>query len=148
MKRLVCLFMTLGLWLGCLGWAAQPQSALAADFSISTGRSMVVAPALLAVEGLSNNKMDEKLATEFGQKIDLNNTNVRAFRQYPGMYPTLAGLVVKNAPYDEVEDVLEIAGLSERQKEILRSNLSSFTVTDMESALVEGGDRINNGIYR
>ena len=64
------------------------------------------------------------------------------------MYPTLAGIVVKNAPYETVEDVLDISGLNPRQKELLQANLDNFTVTDVEEALVVGDDRINNGIYR
>ena len=93
------------------------------------------------------NKADDKLATEFGKKIDLNNTNVRAFRRYRGMYPTLAGKIVEGAPYSSVEDVLKIPGLSDRQKEILQQNFDNFTVTRVEEVFTEGDDRINNGIY-
>jgi photosystem II PsbU protein len=85
---------------------------------------------------------------ELGRKLDLNNTNVRAFTQYPGMYPTLARMIVKNAPFDEVEDVLNMPNLTDRQKEILQANLDKFTVTQPDDAFVEGGDRFNNGIYR
>lgn len=156
MKRLVCL---LTLLVGCLGWLGLSQTALAAGFNITTGHNAIPqqalvasvssAPMLLAAaEEEIRNKMYDKLQTEFGKKVDLNNTNVRAFRLFQGMYPTLAGLVVKNAPYEKVEDVLKIPGLSEAQKDILQANLGSFTVTDVEEALVEGDDRINNGIYR
>jgi photosystem II PsbU protein len=109
--------------------------------------SIAAAPALLAVEDVRD-VVGEKLASEFGKKVDLNNSSVRAFRQFQGMYPTLAGVVVKNAPYDKVEDVLKIPGLTAHQKEILQANLGNFTVTDVEAALVEGQDRINPGIYR
>ena len=94
------------------------------------------------------NKADDKLDTEFGKKIDLNNTNVRAFQRYPGMYPTLAKAIIQNAPYKQVEDVLEILGLSDRQKDTLQSNLDNFTVTESDSVFNEGDDRYNNGIYR
>ncbi len=94
------------------------------------------------------NVVDKKLATDYGKKIDLNNTNIAAFIQYRGLYPTLAKLIVKNAPYESVEDVLNIPGLTERQKETLRANLDKFTVTEVETALVEGGDRYNNGLYK
>jgi photosystem II PsbU protein len=94
------------------------------------------------------NKADAKLDTEFGKKIDLNNTNVRAFQRYPGMYPTLAKAIIQNAPYNQVEDVLKIIGLSDRQKEILQANLDNFTVTEFDSVFNEGDDRYNNGIYR
>jgi photosystem II PsbU protein len=102
---------------------------------------------MLALESVSN-AADAKLGSEYGKKIDLNNANITAFSQYQGLYPTLARLVLKNAPYDSVEDVLSIKGLSERQKETLQANLDNFTVTSVETALVSGDDRYNNGVYR
>ncbi len=93
------------------------------------------------------NSADSKLGTEFGKKIDLNNTNVRAFRKYPGLYPTLARKVIDNAPYKSVEDVLNIPGLSEKQKESLNANLDKFTLTNTDDTFTEGGDRYNNGYY-
>ena len=100
-----------------------------------------------AVEAVSN-AADSKLGSEYGQKIDLNNANITAFAQYQGLYPTLARLVIKNAPYDSVEDVLDIEGLSDRQKTTLQANFDNFTVTSVETALVSGDDRYNNGVYR
>jgi photosystem II PsbU protein len=93
------------------------------------------------------NSADAKLGTGFGKKIDLNNTNVRAFRKYRGLYPTLARKVVDNAPYKEIEDVLDIPGLSEKQIEVLESNLDNFTITNTDDTFTEGGDRYNNGYY-
>lgn len=153
MKRVFCLFTLL---VGLLGWFGMSEHAIAATVSsnlnsasqiiFQTGNST---PTLVAAaEEKVRDAVSDKLATEFGQKLDLNNTNVRAFRQYQGLYPTLAGIVVKHAPYDNVEEVLDIPGLTSQQKEILKNNLSNFTVTSVESALVEGADRINNGIYR
>lgn len=94
------------------------------------------------------NVVDEKLGSAYGQKIDLNNTNIAAFIEYRGLYPTLARKIIQNAPYQSVEDVLNIPGLSERQKEILKANFDNFTVTEVETALVEGEDRYNNGLYK
>ncbi len=154
MKRLFCLLATLTMAIGIFGWSGT-QAALAGDLRIAAGLPMaqlnwfVPAPVLAAAEEESvRDVVSDKLKTEFGQKLDLNNTNIRAFRQYPGLYPTLAGMLVKNAPYENVEDVLSIPGLTDRQKEILRQSLDNFTVTSVESALTEGADRINNGIYR
>ena len=146
MKRLMRLLTTLSLLVGFLGWFGVPQHAIAADLSSVTLRPVPI----LAVEEttLRRNRADEKLGTEFGKKIDLNNTNVRAFQKYPGMYPNLARKIIKNAPYKNVEDVLEIEGLSDRQKELLQANLDKFAVTDVESAFTEGDDRFNNGIYK
>lgn len=144
MKRLVGVIMTLGLVMGCLGWLGQAQ-AIAANLGSLTLNSFSASPIVMAEV---RNVVDDKLRTEFGEKIDLNNTNVRAFREYPGMYPTLAGMIVRNAPFEKVEDVLDMPGLTERQKQVLQANLDNFTVSPPVDALVEGGDRFNNGIYR
>ena len=52
-----------------------------------------------------------------------------------------------NAPYKTVEDVLNIPGLSEKQKEMLNANLDKFTLTSADDTFNEGGDRYNNGYY-
>ena len=141
MKRLVSMVMMLVLMVGCLVGLGQTQSAMAANLS---NLGFNATSPVLAVR----NVMDDKLGTEFGKKIDLNNTNVRAFMNYPGLYPTLARAIVAHAPYEDVKDVLSIPGLTDRQKDVLQANLDKFTVTPPEDALVEGGDRFNNGIYR
>lgn len=145
MKSLVRLVVVLGLLVGSLGCFGMSQSAMAApmDWTQVTGQS---APVLIA-EAEYRNSADDKLGTEFGKKVDLNNSDVRDFRQFPGMYPTLAGLIIQNATYDKVEDVLNIPGLSEHQKELLEANLDSFTVTDISDTFTEGGDRYNAGVY-
>ncbi|MBE9124906.1 MULTISPECIES: photosystem II complex extrinsic protein PsbU [unclassified Coleofasciculus] len=151
MNRLVRLVVVLGLLVGCLGWFGLPQRAMAAPMPWSNGASfsqvaLQASPVLIA-EATYRNPADDKLATEFGQKIDLNNTHVRAFRQYRGMYPNIASKVVQNAPYQKVEDVLDIPGLSDRQKQLLQANLDKFTVTEVDPTFVEGGDRYNPGVY-
>jgi photosystem II PsbU protein len=158
MKRLFCLLVTC--MVSFLSWSGLSQNAFAmtqkapanqlliAQFgwlnsTTSTPRFFAKAEAEADLRDVVSDKM-----SELGAKIDLNNTNMRSFRLYQGMYPTLASLIVKNAPYETVEDVLEIPGLNDSQKQILRANLDSFTATPQESALIEGADRINNGIYR
>jgi photosystem II PsbU protein len=139
MKRLVGVLVVMSLVVGCLGWLVLPQPAMAARLgNLTLNASPVVAEV--------RNSVEDKLG-EVGRKIDLNNSNVRAFTRYPGMYPTLAGMIVRNAPFESVEDVFNMPGLTERQKEILQANLDYFTVTPAASALTEGGDRYNNGIY-
>lgn len=143
MKRLVGVLMMVALLVGCLGWLGLPQPAAAATL----GSSMFSVPSLVLVAQEPRNLVDDKLATEFGEKIDLNNTNVRAFTKYPGLYPTLASMIVKNAPFNTIDDVLDMPGLTDRQKGVLKDNLDNFTISDAEAALTEGGDRFNNGIY-
>jgi photosystem II PsbU protein len=92
------------------------------------------------------NAADAKLV-ELGNKIDLNNSDIRDFRDLRGFYPNLAGKIIKNAPYEEVEDVLNIPGLSSTQKERLQANLEKFTVTEPAKEFIEGDDRFNPGVY-
>ncbi len=80
---------------------------------------------------------DQTSCIEFGQKIDLNNANIIAFTDCRGFYPTLAKLIVTSGPYLQVEDVLNIPGLSDRQKELLTSYLDRFTVTEAVVPLAE-----------
>ncbi|MBD2524952.1 MULTISPECIES: photosystem II complex extrinsic protein PsbU [unclassified Nostoc] len=142
MKGLARLLTVFSLLLGCWGWLGTTQIAQAASFN---SFALPQVP-ILAIE--RQNRADKKLGTEFGKKIDLNNTNVRAFQQYPGLYPTLAKKIITNAPYKNVEDILDLPGLSDRQKQTLQANLDKFTVTELEPAFNEGDDRFNNGIYR
>ena len=94
------------------------------------------------------NAVDDKLSTDYGSKLDVNNTNVAAFRNYRGLYPTIAGKIVKYAPYDAVEDVLDIPGLSDAEIQRIKDNLDNFTISPPDPALVEGADRYNNGVYK
>ena len=92
------------------------------------------------------NIADDKIAAREG-KVDLNNSSVRRFQQFPGMYPTMAGKIVLGGPYNDVDDVLNL-DLSERQLELFNKYKENFTVTPPEIALNEGDDRINDGQYR
>jgi photosystem II PsbU protein len=141
-KGLVRLFTVFTLLLGCWGILGTTQTAQAFSFNSFVGNQVPV----LAVA--RQNKADQKLGTDFGKKIDLNNTNIAAFQKYPGLYPTLGSKIIKNAPYKKVEDVLNIPELSDKQKALLQANLDNFTVTEFEPNFNEGDDRINNGIYR
>ncbi|MCG5061699.1 MAG: photosystem II complex extrinsic protein PsbU [Limnoraphis sp. WC205] len=141
MKRLGRLLVLVGLLISCLGWVGQ-ENADAANLSLT--QLPIVSP-ILAVEE-RRNRADEKLG-EFGEKIDLNNGSIRQFRQFRGMYPTLAKMIIDQAPFDSVEDVLNMKGLTERQKQILESYLDEFTVTPVTSVLQEGDFRLNTGTY-
>ena len=142
MKRLFSVLTILGVLVGCLGWFSLPQSA---DAQVLHGISFRTAP-ILAED--YRNAVDDKLSTAYGSKLDLNNVNVAAFIHYPGLYPTIAGKIVSNAPYKAVDDVLNLPNLSEQEVKILKANLKNFAITPPDPALVEGGDRFNNGVYR
>ncbi len=94
MKNLVRLLAVIALIIGSF-WGKVPAQAL--------NLTSIALPSLpVAVL----NAADAKLTTEFGAKIDLNNSDIRDFRDLRGFYPNLAGKIIKNAPYQEVEDVL------------------------------------------
>ena len=122
----------------------QPVAAVGLSSKMTSGA------ALLANAGGRElrNSIDDKMSTEYGSKIDVNNTNIAAFRKHRGLYPTIAGKVVSNAPYDSVEDILEIPGLRQVEKDRIQQNLDVFTISAPDPALVEGADRFNNGVYK
>jgi photosystem II PsbU protein len=141
MTRLVRVLLAVILSLGLVGFFGQAE-AQALDLSRVTLPSSSV---LATVE--RRNPADALLETEFGQKLDLNNAPVRAFRVYRGFYPNLAKKIIDNAPYEKVEDVLNISGLSEHQKSLLEANLGNFTVTQPVDIFNQEANRINPGDY-
>ncbi|ESA33816.1 photosystem ii 12 kda extrinsic protein [Leptolyngbya sp. Heron Island J] len=144
MRRFLTLLIGVSLLISCWFGLGLGQPAIAARL---THTSLNQLNNSYTVAAILRNPVDEKLG-EIGSKIDLNNSNVLAFKRYRGMYPTLARKVIKNAPFDTVEDVLNIKGLSNRELDILNANLDNFVVTPPEPALIEGGDRINPGVYK
>ncbi|MGY6530669.1 MAG: photosystem II complex extrinsic protein PsbU [Cyanobacterium sp.] len=122
---------------GCALLFAQPAQAL--DFN---GISQL-SPRIVAVEG----DMSDVASDIPSDTIDVNNSDIRDFRELRGFYPKLASMIIQNAPYEEVEDVLSIPGLSERQKERLQANIDRFSVTPPSYILNEGDERYNPGVY-
>ncbi|MGL5511024.1 MAG: photosystem II complex extrinsic protein PsbU [Microcoleaceae cyanobacterium] len=123
-------------------WGLLPQQfAQSANFSFVSSVNSI-----LAVEDTRINRADDKLG-QMGLKIDLNHSSVRSFSEYRGMYPNLAALIVRNAPFENVNEVLDIPGLNDKQKDFLKEHLDSFTVTPVETSLNEGDNRFNDGIY-
>jgi photosystem II PsbU protein len=139
MKRLLAIATALLIIVGSWGFVGATQ-AQAGDLNLFTVQSTPI----LAVR--RNIADDKRLELERG-KLDLNNSDVREFRQLRGFYPNLASKIIQNAPYKKVEDVLSIPGLSEGQKERLQANLDKFIVTDVNASMNEGGDRYNPGLY-
>ena len=139
MKRLIGMMTALLLIVGSWAFVGVTQ-AQAGDLNMFTLQSTHV----LAVR--RNTADDKRLELEKG-KLDLNNSDVREFRKLRGFYPNLASKIIQNAPYERVEDVLNIPGLSERQKERLQANLDRFIVTEVSASMNEGGDRYNPGLY-
>jgi photosystem II PsbU protein len=79
-------------------------------------------------------------------KIDLNNANINTFRQVRGMYPTIGRIIIENSPYKSLDEVLNIAGLTEAQKELIKANADKFSLNKPDESM--GRERINNANYR
>jgi photosystem II PsbU protein len=139
MKRLARLVVSVALAISLLTGLFIDRPVLAAPLAGETS--------LLAVEASSLRNASDEQRLKAAGKIDLNNTVLRAFQDFPGMYPGLARKIVLGGPYNSVEDVLSL-DLTDRQKEIFNKYKDNFTVTDPVDALNEGDDRINSGIYR
>ena len=146
-KQALGTVMAFGMLIGSLLLgSAQPVSAL----GFGTELAMAGNTALLANAGGRElrNSIDDKLATDYGNKIDVNNTNIASFRKFRGLYPTIAGKVVSNAPYEAIDDLLNIPGLSAVEKDRIEQNMDIFSISPPDPALVEGADRFNNGVYK
>lgn len=80
-----------------------------------------------------------------GDKIDLNNANIRAYLKVPGLYPTIAGKIVSAKGFKTVADVYNL-DLTAQEKAILKKAESRFVVLDGKPEYVI--DKFNNGLYR
>eukprot|EP00166_Cyanidium_caldarium_P000905 ctg_138.g54 len=63
-------------------------------------------------------------------KVDINNANIRAYTKFPGLYPTLASMIVKNGPYKSVGDLYNIKGLTPEQKELIKKYEEHFVALE------------------
>ena len=148
LKQTMGVLVAVGVMVGSMFGAVQSAEAMSLNATLAAASPMN--GVLLANAGGEElrNSVDDKLATAYGNKIDVNNTNIASFRKYRGLYPTIAGKVVSNAPYDNVEDVLSIPSLSDVERDRLEQNMDIFTISAPDPALVEGADRFNNGVYK
>ena len=135
MKRFIGILTALLLIVGSWGFAGAARA--------SEGFFTVQSSTLIARVNTADAKRKELIRG----KLDLNNSDVREFRKLRGFYPSLASKIIQNAPYESVEDVLEIPGLSDSQVERLQANLDEFFVTEMDPSMNAGGDRYNPGLY-
>jgi photosystem II PsbU protein len=78
--------------------------------------------------------------------IDLNNSNINAFKKVSGFYPTLGRIIIQNAPYRSLDDVLNIEGLSDVQQQKIKDNANKFVLNQPDNSL--NRERYNNSLYR
>lgn len=81
-----------------------------------------------------------------GAQIDVNNANVRAYVQLRGFYPTLAGLIVANGPYESVDELYNLPGITDTQKKALDTSKEKLVALPPAPEYVI--DKFNNGLYR
>jgi photosystem II PsbU protein len=79
-----------------------------------------------------------------GDKIDINNANVRAYLKLQGMYPSAGGKIASHGPYNSVSEIYNIPGLSGKEKDAMKKHESKFVALKPEADYVI--DRINNGL--
>jgi photosystem II PsbU protein len=112
--------------------------------------SVIFVAGFLGVSNSNYALADELPGTSYikadSSKIDLNNANIYQFHQIPGMYPTLGRVIIENAPYDSLDEVLAIAGLTADQQDKIRSNADHFTLFKPDNSMQR--ERINNAVYR
>ncbi|KAL3817297.1 hypothetical protein ACHAXA_003218 [Cyclostephanos tholiformis] len=63
-----------------------------------------------------------------GEKIDINGAFVVDYKQFPGMYPGLAGKIASHGPYTDVKDILKIPGVTENDKKMFKKYQAELTV--------------------
>jgi len=80
--------------------------------------------------------------------IDINNCGVQAYRQFPGLFPSRAGKIASNGPYDKVSDIFKIANLTEADKEVLKKYEKNFVALPPDAAYGSLSDKLNNGMYK
>jgi Photosystem II 12 kDa extrinsic protein (PsbU). len=141
MKKIGLLLAIFGLCLGCLGLVPS-HKANASNLNLTAWPSV----SILAIESGNVNKADRKLA-EIGEKLDLNNSPLRSFRQIKRMFPNLGKKIIDNAPYKNVEQVLDMEDLTEKEVKLLKQNIDNFTVTPTSDVYNEGDYRLNTGSY-
>jgi photosystem II PsbU protein len=78
-----------------------------------------------------------------GEKVDLNNANIRAYLKLPGLYPNIASKIVNHGPFKSVADIYSIPSLTSADKEALKKVESKFVVLDAKPEYEI--DKINNG---
>jgi len=122
-----------------LGWLSTRRQQVAAGAAAAVMTlAPVAAPAMVDYDGIKY--------LGGSDQVDINNANVQAYRQFPGMYPTAAGAIATHGPYKEVKDIYSIPNLDPRVIEIMKKYEKNLVCLPMSPAYFL--DRANNGMYR
>ncbi|MEO0853785.1 MAG: photosystem II complex extrinsic protein PsbU [Cyanobacteria bacterium J06648_11] len=141
-------------------WKRICTSASKAVLSLALALALIGSLSLTAVTPVATAQTDEapeavevapatksSTAKVLEAKIDVNTTVLRNYRKLNGFYPKLARILVENAPYESKEDMLNVPGLSERQKQRIRDNFDNFELGPYDEGINSLETRINKGLY-
>lgn len=84
-----------------------------------------------------------------GDKVDVNNANIRAFTRFKGMYPGAAAKVLKAVPdagYKSAGEMMAAPGLTGPEKDAISKYQDKWVFLTPKPEYVI--DRLNNGLYR
>ena len=121
-----------------LGWLNSRKQQIA---SVAAASAVAMAPAANAMVDYDNIQY-----LGGSDKVDINNANIQAYRQFPGMFPTIAGLIGTHGPYKQVSDIYSIPGMEDKLKNIVKKYEGNLVCLPANPAYFI--DRINNGNYR
>lgn len=81
-------------------------------------------------------------------QVDVNNANIRVYTRFPGMYPTIAGIIIKNGPYANKDEIKSknAEKFTPAMKEVYAKYEKNFVALKPAPEYVE--DIFNNGLYR
>jgi photosystem II PsbU protein len=106
--------------------------------------------AIVAAPALANAETEYPNVPFLGgsDQVDVNNANIRVYTRFPGMYPTIAGIIVKNAPYASTQEIESkiAAKLTPEMKAIFSKYQKNLVALKPAPEYQE--DQWNNGLYR
>uniref|UniRef100_A0A6U6WZY0 Photosystem II 12 kDa extrinsic protein n=1 Tax=Alexandrium andersonii TaxID=327968 RepID=A0A6U6WZY0_9DINO len=121
------------------GWLSSRRQQLAsATVAAAVALAPTAAPAIVEYDGIKYLGGTDK--------VDVNNANVQAYRQFPGFYPTAAGAIATHGPYKNVKDIYDIPNLDPRVVEIFKKYEGNLVCLPPSPAYFI--DRVNNFMYR
>uniref|UniRef100_A0A7S2IVS7 Photosystem II 12 kDa extrinsic protein n=1 Tax=Alexandrium andersonii TaxID=327968 RepID=A0A7S2IVS7_9DINO len=122
-----------------LGWlSSRRQQVASATAAAAVALAPAAAPAIVDYDGIKYLGGTDK--------VDINNANVQAYRQFPGFFPTAAGAIATHGPYKSVKDIYDIPNLDPRVVDIFKKYEGNLVCLPPSPAYFI--DRINNFMYR
>ncbi|CAK0804365.1 unnamed protein product, partial [Prorocentrum cordatum] len=129
-----------GVVVGWLRSNKQRAASAAAASAVALVASVSASPALAEVDYVNIEYLGGS------NKVDINNANIMAYRQFPGMFPTASGWIGTHGPWEKVSDMLNDPELPDNLKQIIQKYEKNYVAFPANPAYFI--DRINNAMYR